>query len=68
MPSYIVTCRGGLQSKAGLKPTGSIVEMSEKDALSLPLGTLAPAPVKAEPKAEPKPTPKSDAKASKDSK
>lgn len=68
MPSYIVKCRGGLQSKAGLKPTGSTVEMSEKDALSLPLGTVELAPVKAEPKPEPKPNPKSDAKASKDSK
>jgi hypothetical protein len=68
MPSYIVTCRGGLQSKAGLKPTGSIVEMSEKDALSLPPGTVELAPVKVESKPEPKPNPKSDAKASKDSK
>lgn len=64
MPSYIVTCRGGLQFKSGTKPTGSIVEMAEKDALSLPPGTVEPAP---ETKPE-KPNPKPDAKASKDTK
>lgn len=64
MPSYIVTCRGGLSSKGGLKPTGSVVEMSEKDAASLPVGTVE---LKSMP-VESKPTPKTEAKASKESK
>ena len=40
MPAFLITCRGGLRSKAGLLPTGSTVEMSEKDAASLPVGTV----------------------------
>lgn len=67
MPSYIVTCRGGLQFKSGTKPTGSIVEMAEKDALCLPPGTVEPAPEAKAEKHE-KPNPKPDAKASKDTK
>ena len=64
MPNYTVICRGGLAGKGGLKPTGSVVDMSEKDAASLPPGTveLKSAPV------ESKPTPKTEAKASKESK
>lgn len=42
MPKYTVTCRGGLQFKSGLKPTGAVVELSEKDAASLPPGTVEP--------------------------
>ena len=50
MPSYIVTARGGLFGKT-LKVTGSTVEMSEKDALSLPPGTVEA--IKAPPAATP---------------
>lgn len=63
MSTYTVTCRGGLLTKAGLLPMGASVEMSEKDANSLPGGTVA---LKAP---EPKPTPKNEtAKAAKDAK
>lgn len=62
---YTIICRGGLNNgKAGTKPTGSTIEMSEKDANGLPPGTveLAPQPV------APKPTPKHEPKGSKDTK
>jgi hypothetical protein len=55
MPKYTVTCRGGLGCGDNQKKTGSVVEMSEKDAASLPPGTveaLKSEPVKAEPKKE----------------
>lgn len=65
MPNYTITCRGGLVGPKGVvRAIGSVVEMSEKDAASLPPGTveLKSAPV------ESKPTPKTEAKASKESK
>lgn len=40
MPRYTVTARGGLLSRAGLTPQGSVVEMSETAAASLPAGTV----------------------------
>lgn len=66
MPSYTVTCEGGLFTAKTLKPTGSVVEMSEKDAASLPLGTVELL-ARPTPPVEIKPF-KSEAKASKESK
>lgn len=40
MPRFTILARGGLLSRAGLAPQGSVVEMSDKDAASLPPGTV----------------------------
>lgn len=65
MPSYLVTCHGGLSTRLGLKPVGSVVEMSEKDAASLPVGTVGQKLAEIKPM-DVKPTPKPEAKASKE--
>lgn len=56
MPKYTVSCRGGLTTRSGLIPEGGTVEMSEKDADSLPLNTVKKLeePKKADSKPEPK--------------
>lgn len=54
MPKYLITCRGGLLSGKTQHPAGSILEMSEAEALSLPLGTVQAAKAEAPP---PTPTP-----------
>lgn len=41
MPLFIVTCNGSLITKSGPIAKGGEVEMSESDAKSLPLGTVA---------------------------
>lgn len=38
---YVVTCNGSLVLKSGPVATGGEVEMSEAEALSLPLGTVS---------------------------
>ena len=84
MPSYIVTCRGAFVTAKGIKSAGDTVEMSEKDAASLPPGTVslvpekqlllvAPPPVSPVPAAPVvptglKPTPSAGARRAKDSK
>lgn len=40
MPLYTVVCRGNLLHNKRPHPTGSTVEMTEAQALSLPLGTV----------------------------
>jgi hypothetical protein len=42
MPKYTVTCRGALILRRTPHPTGSVVEMDEKSAASLPPGTVEP--------------------------
>lgn len=44
MPRYTITARGGLLSRAGLAPTGAVVEMTAAAAASLPLGTVEQLP------------------------
>jgi hypothetical protein len=58
MPLYKITVRGGLISGKKQLKQGESVELSEKDAASLPLGTVE----LIEPKPEPKPTPKLESK------
>lgn len=40
MPLYVITVRGGLLGRGGLKPEGSTIELSAKDASSLPPGSV----------------------------
>ena len=40
MPNYTVVCRGGLGVGEKQKKTGSIVQMTEEQAASLPSGTV----------------------------
>lgn len=40
MPRYTITTRGGLLSRTGVAPQGSVVEMSAAEAASLPPGTV----------------------------
>lgn len=70
MPAYVITCRGGLLVGKSLKPTGTTVELSAKDAASLPSGSveLAPAPVAPPPAVSPPPAPKPEGKPKKDTK
>lgn len=70
MPAYVITCRGGLLVGKSLKPTGSTIELSAKDAAALPFGTveLAPAPVAPPLVVPPPPAPKPEGKPKKDTK
>jgi hypothetical protein len=80
MPRYTVVCRGSLIINKSARPTGSVVEMSEAAAASLPFGTVellieSPAPVVAVPAApvvpiaaKPAPKPSHVAAKAKDSK
>lgn len=57
MPNYTVLCRGGLALTSKLddkKPQGSIVQLSEEDAASLPPGTVALGTVDVDDKKAPK--------------
>lgn len=61
MPLYTVVCRGHLLHNKKPHPTGSTVEMTEAQALSLPPGTVErvkDAPVPAPKPDAPPPTPK----------
>lgn len=58
MPLYKVTVRGGLISGKKHLKQGEQLELSEKDAHTLPLGTVE----LIESKPEPKPTPKLESK------
>lgn len=56
MPLYTVVSRGGLITPKGQPniPQGKTCEMTEKEAASLPPGTVELVPAKAEVKPEPK--------------
>jgi hypothetical protein len=54
MPLYTVVCRGGLVTPKGQPniPQGKTCEMTEKEAASLPPGTVELVATKPEPKKE----------------
>lgn len=60
MPRYTITTRGGLLSRTGVAPQGSVVEMSAAEAASLPPGTVElvlEAPIVLPPPPAPMPAP-----------